>query len=195
MKKILFTTIIGSFLFSCNSSDTNDTNPSFDSSLSKSAVTTPVPNPVTDSSVQVQNVTPVVPTATTVTSPATTAQANAANPNTGGLNPAHGQPGHRCDIAVGAPLNSPPSKPATISTTANKNQPVVTATTPTPVKTAPGMNPPHGQPNHRCDIAVGAPLNSAPVKPATVSKPAAAGSVATDAMSADAVKKDSSGKN
>ena len=25
-------------------------------------------------------------------------------------------------------------------------------------KTAPGMNPPHGQPNHRCDIAVGAPL-------------------------------------
>ncbi len=24
--------------------------------------------------------------------------------------------------------------------------------------TAPGMNPPHGQPGHRCDIAVGAPL-------------------------------------
>jgi len=29
----------------------------------------------------------------------------------------------------------------------------------------PGMNPPHGEPGHRCDIAVGAPLNS---KPATV---------------------------
>jgi hypothetical protein len=24
----------------------------------------------------------------------------------GGINPAHGQPNHRCDIAVGAPLNS-----------------------------------------------------------------------------------------
>ena len=31
--------------------------------------------------------------------------------------------------------------------------------------TAPGMNPPHGQPNHRCDIPVGAPLNSPAVKP------------------------------
>ena len=29
-----------------------------------------------------------------------------------------------------------------------------------PQQTAPGMNPPHGQPNHRCDIPVGAPLNS-----------------------------------
>jgi len=27
---------------------------------------------------------------------------------------------------------------------------------------APGMNPPHGQPNHRCDIPVGMPLNSPP---------------------------------
>jgi hypothetical protein len=26
--------------------------------------------------------------------------------------------------------------------------------------TAEGMNPPHGQQNHRCDIAVGAPLDS-----------------------------------
>lgn len=29
--------------------------------------------------------------------------------------------------------------------------------------TAAGMNPPHGQPNHRCDISVGAPLDSKPV--------------------------------
>ena len=27
------------------------------------------------------------------------------------MNPAHGQPNHRCDIPVGAPLNSPPSQP------------------------------------------------------------------------------------
>ena len=32
---------------------------------------------------------------------------------------------------------------------------------------APGMNPPHGQPNHRCDIAVGAPLDSPPGKQPT----------------------------
>ncbi|MES2545033.1 MAG: hypothetical protein V4548_09130 [Bacteroidota bacterium] len=35
---------------------------------------------------------------------------------------------------------------------------MVTTTVPAP--TAPGMNPPHGQPNHRCDIAVGAPLST-----------------------------------
>src|SRR6218665_1308736 len=29
-----------------------------------------------------------------------------------GLNPAHGQPGHRCDIAVGAPLSSAPAATA-----------------------------------------------------------------------------------
>ena len=33
--------------------------------------------------------------------------------------------------------------------------------TPAPVKTQPGMNPPHGQPGHRCDIAVGQPLPKA----------------------------------
>lgn len=77
------------------------------------------------------------------------------------MNPAHGQPGHRCDIAVGAPLNSAPAKPATTTTTQTVTPAPATAT-----KTAPGMNPPHGQPGHRCDIAVGAPLNSAPAKPA-----------------------------
>ncbi|MEP7256565.1 MAG: hypothetical protein ABI666_12370 [Ferruginibacter sp.] len=78
------------------------------------------------------------------------------------LNPAHGQPGHRCDIAVGAPLDS---KPVQINT----QQPTTITTTPQPVAqtTAPGMNPPHGQPNHRCDIAVGAPLNSPVTQAAT----------------------------
>lgn len=90
-----------------------------------------------------------------------------------GMNPPHGQPNHRCDIAVGAPLNSPPGKkpaapqpPAVTPGKASVEKistappsalspalPAATATT-----TAPGMNPPHGQPNHRCDIAVGAPL-------------------------------------
>ena len=89
-----------------------------------------------------------------------------------GMNPPHGQPNHRCDIAVGAPLNSPvAAKPATANA-----QPLVTMTeVPNKVKTAPGMNPPHGEPNHRCDIAVGAPLNSKPAivttAPASIAPP------------------------
>ncbi len=58
------------------------------------------------------------------------------------INPAHGQPGHRCDIPVGSPLNAAGAESS---------------------KTAPTMgggeiNPPHGQVGHRCDIKVGDPL-------------------------------------
>lgn len=103
-----------------------------------------------------------------------------------GMNPAHGQPGHRCDIAVGAPLNSAPAQP---QATQNKSFTVTPAQvgaanvkeikgntaqlTSGSTKTAPGMNPPHGQPGHRCDIAVGAPLNSTPTPtPAVNATPA-----------------------
>lgn len=114
--------------------------------------------------------------------PATASQTLTPNPQQvvtkKGMNPPHGQPGHRCDIAVGAPLNSPagnnnqpkigsattqqldPSKFTTQTTTqqptgapAILNPDGAQATT-----TAPGMNPPHGQPGHQCGIAVGAPL-------------------------------------
>lgn len=105
--------------------------------------------------------------------PQTTGQPQG-NATASGLNPAHGQPGHRCDIAVGAPLSSAPGKApamqsgqATVNSngqvTASPTSPVqISQTQEAPVKTAPGMNPPHGQPGHRCEIAVGAPLNSAP---------------------------------
>ncbi len=86
-----------------------------------------------------------------------------AQPVAAGMNPAHGQPGHRCDIAVGAPLNSPKGATATPTPAAKAAAPAMTVTQ-TPVKTAPGMNPPHGQPGHRCDIGVGEPLSSAPKK-------------------------------
>ncbi|WP_316770887.1 hypothetical protein [Pedobacter frigiditerrae] len=97
----------------------------------------------------------------------------------GGLNPAHGQPGHRCDIAVGAPLNSPAKTTTSAVQTTTVAQPV---TAPTAVTTTPAtqtatvnakgekLNPAHGQPNHRCDIAVGAPLNSKPTQ-AVISTP------------------------
>jgi hypothetical protein len=49
--------------------------------------------------------------------------------------------------------------PQVVQAPANPNVQV----TPQPVsatqKVAKGMNPPHGQPNHRCDIAVGQPLS------------------------------------
>jgi hypothetical protein len=91
-----------------------------------------------------------------VTNPATTVTAP-------GMNPPHGQPGHRCDIAVGAPLNSKPAPATTQPVAVNAQQPNITMTpVPNQTKTAPGMNPPHGEPGHRCDIAVGAPLNSKP---------------------------------
>ena len=72
---------------------------------------------------------------------------------TAALNPEHGQPGHRCDIAVGAPLNSPAANQSTAPAP------------PTPILSAPAnaggsvsLNPPHGQPGHDCAIPVGQPL-------------------------------------
>ena len=82
-----------------------------------------------------------------------------------GMNPPHGQPNHRCDIAVGVPLDSPPGTGKTLPAASGQNMPLPTTITPTPTvasPTDPGMNPPHGQPNHRCDIAVGTPLDSPP---------------------------------
>lgn len=93
-----------------------------------------------------------------------------------GMNPPHGQPGHRCDIPVGQPLNSKPAAatPAVQNINASGNNIVQidpNAVSPgkialdnngKQIKTAPGMNPPHGQPGHRCDIPVGQPLNSKP---------------------------------
>ncbi|WP_029271662.1 hypothetical protein [Flavobacterium sp. KJJ] len=104
-------------------------------------------------------------------------QAPATNPNTvlgetKGLNPAHGQLGHRCDIAVGAPLNSAPAQGQTaqsvqtVQVNPNQQNRITTTTTVAqPVKVGKGMNPSHGQPGHRCDIPVGAPLNSPVAKP------------------------------
>lgn len=103
-----------------------------------------------------------------VTNPQMITQMAAQTATAPGMNPPHGQPGHRCDISVGAPLNSKPAPatpPTTVSTTPQQPQ-VTMKEVPTTTKTAPGMNPPHGEPGHRCDIAVGAALNSKPAAPA-----------------------------
>lgn len=85
-------------------------------------------------------------------------------------NPEHGQPGHDCSIAVGAPLKSgiKASTPVTQQTQANVVQPVVAQPTANPTTSGSGkLNPAHGQPGHDCAIAVGAPLNSKPAQAAT----------------------------
>ncbi|MDT0645698.1 hypothetical protein RM545_03260 [Zunongwangia sp. F260] len=66
-------------------------------------------------------------------------------------NPAHGQPNHRCDLPVGAPLDQ--ARQQNTATNASGNQ------SPVRLKSAaPKINPPHGQPGHDCSVAVGAEL-------------------------------------
>jgi hypothetical protein len=108
--------------------------------------------------------------ANTQVDPATANSQQAPQKVAPGMNPSHGQPGHRCDIAVGAPLDSKPvTTPITETNVASKV--VSTNQQPTPQKVAPGMNPSHGQPGHRCDIAVGAPLDSKPVANSVTTPP------------------------
>lgn len=152
MKKLIVAGCI-CMLFAC--SNTNEFDANLDSKVSKAssqpagtqANTSPMP--LQNQQVSSQPVVTTVPATTNTQITTTTAP---------GMNPAHGEPGHRCDIPVGAPLNSAPKSTAKTTTASGQNIVI----TPTQAKTAPGMNPPHGQPGHRCDIAVGAPLNSAP---------------------------------
>lgn len=103
-----------------------------------------------------------VPITMNNSAPVATNSVNQAQQTAPGMNPPHGQLNHRCDIPVGAPLNSKKAEPTTVKTTD------IQTTTTTPIATpennagsttvATGMNPAHGQPGHRCDIPVGAPL-------------------------------------
>ncbi len=101
------------------------------------------------------------------------------SPNSGqALNPPHGEPGHDCAIAVGAPLNSAKNEPAPVNQSMQVSPQNVTpvqtspASTPpvptsTPIMAVPPaggsggsgkVNPPHGEPGHDCAKPVGAPL-------------------------------------
>jgi hypothetical protein len=109
------------------------------------SLTLPTPNaPILNTPIQTTaGATPAVQPAATTTAAA-------------GLNPAHGQPGHRCDIPVGQPLNSKPQAATTPAPVVN----TATAAVKSDGNFAKGLNPAHGQPGHRCDIAVGQPLNT-----------------------------------
>ncbi len=81
----------------------------------------------------------------------TTPPANA----TAALNPAHGQPGHNCDIAVGAPLNgSAAANPGASQAPFQTNAAPLMAAPQGTVR----LNPAHGQPGHDCAVEVGKPL-------------------------------------
>jgi hypothetical protein len=148
-----------------NSSDEDKT------TSESSSTTAPAPTTVGTDASTTQPVQQQAPATTTIQAPVVNTPNQPVSSQTvskAGLNPAHGQPGHRCDISVGAPLDSKPIQP-TVSTTqpvvTQQATPAMTTNTPTPVsKVAPGMNPAHGQPGHRCDIAVGSPLNSKPTQ-------------------------------
>ncbi|RKS55546.1 hypothetical protein BC962_0510 [Gillisia mitskevichiae] len=75
---------------------------------------------------------------------------------TAALNPVHGEPGHRCDLPVGAPLDQ------AASTSLQQNGTIQNPNV-SPVRVnggdTPAVNPPHGQPGHDCSKPVGADLN------------------------------------
>jgi hypothetical protein len=86
------------------------------------------------------------------------------------LNPPHGEPGHSCDIPVGSPLNAPADKPVreirntsmapTIENAARMGSPARRQGSAAPATSGTArLNPPHGQPGHRCEIPVGSPLD------------------------------------
>ncbi len=162
MKNKLFQALFLAVLFTACSGGNDSPTPAANSQVAPAAIIIPKDtfrgfnSPV--QATPAINSTPAQPVATQQPAPVATAAK--------GMNPAHGLPGHRCDIAVGAPLSSPvQNQPVISQPTTNKNTAITptVVSTPQEVVTAPGMNPPHGKPNHRCDIAVGAPLNSKPV--------------------------------
>lgn len=135
-----------------------------DSATTTSVIETPEVSPeiVTTSAPVVVN-----PTPTVSTKPVAVKSSGSVRP---ALNPAHGEPYHRCDIQVGAPIDSPSQQnvaPQTMPQQANNGgnfntNPISPSVAPSAPATAvgpkPALNPAHGEPHHRCDLQVGAPL-------------------------------------
>lgn len=185
MKKIIYSLAVASLLFvSCKKeaeAEAVSTEATIDTTaVATDATATPiapvVANAAGTNTNTIMNQTPSTTTMTqTVTPQMLNQQAVQPVKVAAGMNPSHGQPGHRCDIAVGAPLNSAPGKaaitqkpqiqPSTVTTsstpqftTDGKSVITTTSNTAPSVVTDPGMNPPHGQAGHDCAVAVGAPL-------------------------------------
>ena len=171
MKRFIFAASIVSIVFaSCGSetttTDSTETNTSTDSSYISPAPDTTnnsLPPVVVDTARTTSTITlPPASLPVANSKPAVSAPVSAAQPATSGaLNPEHGKPGHRCDIAVGAPLNSPAAASTAVTPTVNATPVTASpASTPAPTGLKPKLNPAHGQPYHDCAIEVGKPLKS-----------------------------------
>lgn len=104
-------------------------------------------NKETDSREELENAPPTAPSGNTETDK--TDDTSLKEDSDLEVNPAHGQPGHRCDIPVGAPLNQTTTQEASRE---NSQSPVRLR------KAAPKINPPHGEPGHDCSVPIGAEL-------------------------------------
>ena len=134
----LFAALILTGLSISSCSDSSSKEPSSDTTSGVATESTPLPTMVDPSA--------ILPTAQDPAS-------------AGPLNPAHGEPGHRCEIAVGAPLNSAPIEASTTITPGMT--PGATpgmAPTPLPTNGSQRLNPAHGEPGHDCAVPVGSPL-------------------------------------
>ena len=152
LKKITILIASVALLYSCDKKNTETV--AADVPKSDSAV---VQNDSSNSSSRPQNLeTPAALTASSVVS-------SSGKP---ALNPAHGQPYHRCEIAVGAPIDSAPTQqnatPQAAAPSILSPNVAPAASSPAPQAQSlgpkPATNPAHGQPHHRCELAVGAPL-------------------------------------
>lgn len=154
-KRLIPIIVISCILFSCNNANDSKDTVSIASSDSSSGTGTQQ----VQSSMQVES---TANSGTFIAPDLSPSVSSSSATTASGMNPPHGEPGHRCDIAVGAPLNSPaPKMPGSnndiqASTQSNPQAPLTASEVKT--ATAPGMNPPHGEPGHDCAIPVGAPL-------------------------------------
>ena len=147
-KNILSLAAIALFTFSCT--QTKEIKPTVIEEETTTATSTPAG---TDAPTIVPSNPEAVVNAKQIPAPVT------ATPAAGiaGMNPEHGKPGHRCDIAVGAPLNSPPGKAAAPQQTVTPTPAPVAAPQPAKVENPLNLavNPAHGEPGHSCAIPVG----------------------------------------
>lgn len=169
MRKIFLGVIISSsFLIACQSAEEENT-----ATTQNTTTNTPATIPATDTQNAVAGPTAATPppVAPVVAGPVA-APPPPPKPIAGAspkVNPAHGLPGHRCDLQVGAPLPQAGSAPAAqvvpvapagqAGPTVQSIAPPPPPNTGSPISSSKKVNPAHGQPGHRCDIAVGAPLN------------------------------------
>lgn len=154
MNKLFCLSVIAFSFAACNSNSANHREPVTQPTATP---TLNLPSTTGDTSIKGN-------TTTTLQAPPVSAspQTKTRTTKTGaGLNPAHGLPGHRCDIAEGAPLNSAPM-PATTNVPVNNMNTTVAPPVmqPQPSNSKVKLNPAHGLPGHDCSIAVGQPLKN-----------------------------------